>query len=123
MLTDLDPIFIQFWDLDLLETEGEPFHDLVDEKLGARIVHLAFCSLTAVGVVLVIALLCAPVLIHLEQSTSLKALMLRASATGLVLTSGGIGLAIGLDLPPGPLIGVLCVLLLLSKTLIPARKS
>ena len=84
---------------------------------------VVICSLTAVGVVLVIALLCAPVLIHLEQSTSLKALMLRASATGLVLTSGGIGLAIGLDLPPGPLIGVLCVLLLLSKTLIPARKS
>jgi len=80
-------------------------------------------SLTAVGVVLVIALLCAPVLIHLEQSASLKALMLRASATGLALTSGGIGLAILLDLPPGPLIGVLCVLLLLSKTLIPARTN
>ena len=80
-------------------------------------------SLTAVGVVLVIALLCAPVLIHLEQSASLKALMLRASTTGLVLTSGGIGLAILLDLPPGPLIGVLCVLLLLSKTLIPATKN
>ena len=39
---------------------------------------VVICSLTAVGVVLVIALLCAPVLIHLEQSTSLKALMLRA---------------------------------------------
>jgi len=54
---------------------------------------------------------------------SWAALMLRASATGLVLTSGGIGLAILLDLPPGPLIGVLCVLLLLSKTLIPATKN
>ena len=84
---------------------------------------VVICSLTAVGVVLVIALLCAPVLMHLEQSSSLKTLMLRASGTGLALSSGGIGLAILLDLPPGPLIGVLCVLLLLSKTLIPVGKG
>ena len=84
---------------------------------------VVICSLTAVGVVLVIALLCAPVLIHLDQSTSLKTLMVRASATGLALSAGGIGFAIVLDLPPGPLIGVLCVLLLLSKTLIPARTN
>jgi len=72
-------------------------------------------SLTAVGVVLVIALLCAPVLLHVEQSSSLKQLMLRGAGTGFVLSSGGLGMAIALDLPPGPLIGVLCVLALLIR--------
>ncbi|MFL0781540.1 MAG: metal ABC transporter permease [Prochlorococcus sp.] len=70
-------------------------------------------SITAVGVVLVIALLCAPVLIHLERSTSLRSLMLRSAGTGLLLSGGGVLLAIALDLPPGPLIGVLCMVLLL----------
>ena len=72
-------------------------------------------SLTAVGVVLMIALLCAPVLLHVEQSSSLRELMLRSAGTGLVLSAGGMGMAIALDLPPGPLIGVLSVVSLLIK--------
>ena len=72
-------------------------------------------AITAVGIVLVIALLCAPVLMHIERSTSLKQLMLRSAVTGLVLTSGGMILSIAVDLPPGPVIGSLCMITLILK--------
>ena len=75
-------------------------------------------AITAVGIILVIALLCAPVLMHIDKSTSLKQLILKSSATGLALTSGGMMLAIAVDLPPGPVIGSLCMtMLFLSKNL------
>ena len=72
-------------------------------------------AITAVGIVLVIALLCAPVLMHIERSTSLKQLILRSAVTGLVLTSGGMILSIAVDLPPGPVIGSLCMITLILK--------
>ena len=72
-------------------------------------------AITAVGIVLVIALLCAPVLMHIERSTSLKQLILRSAVTGLVLTSGGMILSIAVDLPPGPVIGRLCMITLILK--------
>ena len=72
-------------------------------------------AITAVGIVLVIALLCAPVLMHIEKSTSLKQLIIKSSATGLALTSGGMILAIAVDLPPGPVIGSLCMIALILK--------
>ena len=72
-------------------------------------------AITAVGIVLVIALLCAPVLMHIERSTSLKQLILRSAVTGLVLTSGGMMLSIAVDLPPGPVIGSLCMITLILK--------
>ena len=72
-------------------------------------------AITAVGIVLVIALLCAPVLMHIEKSTSLKQLIIKSSATGLALTSGGMMLAIAVDLPPGPVIGSLCMIALILK--------
>jgi zinc/manganese transport system permease protein len=72
-------------------------------------------AITAVGIILVIALLCAPVLMHIENSRSLRQLILKSSTTGLALTSGGMMLAIAVDLPPGPLIGSLCVLMLMLK--------
>ena len=70
-------------------------------------------AMAAVGVVLVIALLCAPVLPGLHHVASLRAAMLRASLVGFVLSAGGFGLALLLNLPPGPLIGVGCLGLLL----------
>ena len=73
-------------------------------------------AITAVGIILVIGLLCAPVLIHVERSNSLRNLILRSSGTGLILCSGGMLLAVLLDLPPGPLIGVLCVVSLTLPT-------
>ena len=72
-------------------------------------------AITAVGIVLVIALLCAPVLMHIEASKSLKQLIFKSAATGLTLTSGGMLVAIGVDLPPGPVIGSLCMITLILK--------
>ena len=72
-------------------------------------------AITAVGIVLVIGLLCAPVLVHVERSTSLRSLMLKSAGTGLLLCSGGMMLSILWDLPPGPLIGVLCMALLMLR--------
>ena len=72
-------------------------------------------AITAVGIVLVIGLLCAPVLMHVERSLSLRDLIFRSAGTGLILCGGGMMLAVAGDLPPGPLIGVLCVTLLLSR--------
>ena len=70
-------------------------------------------AITAVGIILVIALLCAPVLMHIERSTSLKQLILKSAATGLALTSGGMMIAIAVDLPPGPVIGSSCMIMLI----------
>ena len=72
-------------------------------------------AISAVGIVLVIGLLCAPVLVHVDNSLSLRNLMLRSAGTGLLLCGGGMLLALLADLPPGALIGVLCVGLLLFK--------
>ena len=72
-------------------------------------------SITAVGVILVIGLLCAPVLMHVERCHSLKELIWRSAGTGLLLCGGGMMLAVLWDLPPGPLIGVLCMGLLMLR--------
>ena len=72
-------------------------------------------SMTAVGVVLVISLMCAPALFGLAGATSLRQAALRAAAVGMVFSVGGFLLALLLNLPPGPLIGVLCVGLLVVR--------
>ena len=72
-------------------------------------------AITAVGIVLVIGLLCAPVLMHVERSLSLRDLIFRSAGTGLILCGGGMMLAVAGDLPPGPLIGVLCVAMLFIR--------
>ena len=69
-------------------------------------------SMAAVGVVLVIGLMCAPALVGLAGATSLRQAVFRASAVGMVLSVGGFLLALLLNLPPGPAIGVLCIGLL-----------
>ena len=72
-------------------------------------------AISAVGIVLVIGLLCAPVLVHVERSTSLGSLMLKSAGTGLLLCGGGMLLAVVWDLPPGPLISILCMGLLILR--------
>lgn len=71
-------------------------------------------AMTAVGVVLVIALMGAPALLALAGATSLRQALLRAAAIGMALAGAGFLLAIqpAVDLPPGPLIGLLSLLLL-----------
>lgn len=71
-------------------------------------------AMTAVGVVLVIGLMGAPALLALPGATSLRQALTRASLLGTLLSGGGFLLAIqpAVNLPPGPLIGVLCLALL-----------
>lgn len=72
-------------------------------------------AMAAVGVVLVIGLLCAPVLIGLHKARSLRQAMVRSSLIGTLIAIGGFLLALLFNLPPGPLIGVLCMGLLLKR--------
>lgn len=71
-------------------------------------------AMTAVGVVLVIALMGAPALLALAGAVSLRQALLRAALLGTLLSGAGVLLALqpSVDLPPGPLIGVLCLGLL-----------
>ena len=68
-------------------------------------------AMTAVGVVLVIALMGAPALVVLAGAGSLRQALLRAALVGMAISAGGFALAIQpvVNLPPGPLIGVLCM--------------
>lgn len=78
-------------------------------------------AMAAVGVILVIGLLCAPVLPGLWRVSSLRAAMLQSALVGLALSAVGFLLAVPLNLPPGPLIGVVCMLLLSLPRLRPAN--
>lgn len=71
-------------------------------------------AMTAVGVVLVIGLMGAPALLALPGSHSLRQALWRAALIGTGLTAAGFLLAVqpAVNLPPGPLIGVLCLGLL-----------
>ncbi|MFN7900126.1 MAG: metal ABC transporter permease [Synechococcaceae cyanobacterium] len=71
-------------------------------------------AMTAVGVVLVIGLMGAPAQLALQGASSLRQALLRSALLGLVISVAGFGIALlpAVNLPPGPLIGVLCVVLL-----------
>jgi len=98
-------------DPDGAEAAGVPIHRL--RTLLAVVTTLVIVSaISAVGIILVIALLCAPAVVGLNQASSLSGAMVRASVIGSSCSLGGFGLALLLDLPPGPVIGLLCLLLL-----------
>ena len=71
-------------------------------------------AMTAVGVVLVIGLMGGPALLALPGAGSLRQALLRAAILGMAISAVGFVLAIqpAVNLPPGPLIGVLCMGLL-----------
>ena len=71
-------------------------------------------AMTAVGVVLVIALMGAPSLVALAGAASLRQALWRSALVGMGISGAGFLLAIqpAVNLPPGPLIGVLCMGLL-----------
>ncbi|MEB3199498.1 MAG: metal ABC transporter permease [Synechococcaceae cyanobacterium] len=81
-------------------------------------------AMTAVGVVLVIGLMGAPALVALPGAASLRQALLRSSLVGLAISLCGYGLALhpSVNLPPGPLIGVLCIALLPLAQLLQARQ-
>ena len=64
-------------------------------------------AMAAVGVILVIGLLCAPVLPGLRRVGSLRAAMVQAALVGLALSGGGFLLAF-FSISPGPDRGCLC---------------
>ena len=70
-------------------------------------------SMSAVGVILVIALLSTPALFGLHRASALGIAMIRSSILGLVISLFGFLLAMVFNLAPGPLISVVCVVCLL----------
>ena len=85
--------------------------------LGFTTALVIVSSMSAVGVILVIALLSTPTLLGLHQAPALWIAMVRSSIFGLVISLAGFVLAMIFNLAPGPLISVLCVfsLVFLSK--------
>ena len=93
------------------EASGLPIRSL--QLVQALVTSMVIVSaMAAVGVILVIGLLCAPVLPGIWRVKSLRAAMLQSALVGLSLSAVGFLLAVPLNLPPGPLIGVVCMVLL-----------
>ncbi|MEB3259423.1 MAG: metal ABC transporter permease [Cyanobacteriota bacterium] len=86
-------------------------------RLLAALTALVVVSATAaVGLALVMALICAPSLAALARGdTSLRRILRRAALVGLVVSTGSCGLALLLNLPPGPLMACACLPLLLVQ--------
>jgi zinc/manganese transport system permease protein len=93
-------------------------------ELPVRGLRLAMATLTAlvvvsataaVGLALVMALICAPSLAALAGATSLSQALRRAALIGLVVSLVGCVLAVGLNLPPGPLMASCCLPLLFRR--------
>ena len=82
-------------------------------------------AMTAVGVVLVIALMGAPALVALAGASSLRQALGRSALVGMAISGAGFLLAIqpAVNLPHGPLIGVLCMGLLPLAALGAGRPS
>jgi len=100
------------------------------EAAGIRLEHLhtllalvttlvIVSAIAAVGVILVIGLLCAPAVVATRRAGSLWNATGQAALIGASASVGGYGMALGLDLPPGPVIGLLCLAILL----VPAKVS
>ena len=96
----------------------------------ALIAHLRFDGLKAfatqeIMLVLVIALMGAPALLALAGASSLRQALGRSALVGMAISGAGFLLAIqpAVNLPPGPLIGVLCMGLLPLAALGAGRPS
>ena len=77
--------------------------------LGFTTALVIVSSMSAVGVILVIALLSTPTLWGLQQAPSLSIAMFRSSIFGLVISLIGFLSAMIFNLAPGPLISVFCI--------------
>ena len=87
--------------------------------LGFTTALVIVSAMSAVGVILVIALLSTPTLLGLHKASSLWVAMLRSSIWGIVISLMGFLLAMIFNLAPGPLISVFCVA---SLVFIPKNK-
>jgi len=95
-----------------------------DLELPLRGLRLAMAGLTAlvvvsataaVGLALVMALICAPALAALSGATSLRQALTKAAGMGLTLAGLGCSLALAFNLPPGPLMACCSLPLLWLK--------
>ncbi len=77
--------------------------------LGFTTALVIVSSMSAVGVILVIALLSTPTLLGLQKASSLRIAMVRSSIVGLAISVLGFVFSIIFNLSPGPLISVICV--------------
>ena len=77
--------------------------------LGFTTALVIVSSMSAVGVILVIALLSTPTLLGLNHAPSLWIAMVRSSIFGIAISLIGFLFAIIFNLAPGPLISVICV--------------
>tara|TARA_B100000965_G_scaffold402136_1_gene427425 strand:+ start:3814 stop:4521 length:708 start_codon:yes stop_codon:yes gene_type:complete len=91
---------------------------LFNSALGFTTALVIVSSMSAVGVILVIALLSAPSVLGLNQAPALWIAMARSSIIGLVISLSGFVLAMFANLAPGPLISVLCIV---SLAFLPRR--
>ena len=70
-------------------------------------------SMSAVGVILVIALLSTPTLLGVAKATSLRIAMIRSSIFGVLISILGFAISMIFNLSPGPAISVICVVSLI----------
>ena len=70
-------------------------------------------SMSAVGVILVIALLSTPTLLGVSKAPSLRVAMIKSSIFGLFISVLGFIISLVFNLSPGPAISVLCVISLI----------
>ncbi len=70
-------------------------------------------SMSAVGVILVIALLSTPTLLGVSEAPSLRVAMIKSSVFGLFISVLGFIISLVFNLSPGPAISVLCVISLI----------
>lgn len=107
----------QQWQWLGLDPEGAESLELPVGRLRllmAALTALVVVSATAaVGLALVMALICAPSLASLAGAASLGQALRRAALIGLVVSLAGCALALRLNLPPGPLMAFACLPLLL----------
>ena len=68
-------------------------------------------AVSAVGIVLVVSLMAAPALLAMPKARSLRQALLRSALWGLLLCGAGFVVAVqpAINLPPGPVIGVVCM--------------
>ena len=88
--------------------------------LGVTTALAIVSSMAAVGVILVIALLSSPALLGLHKAPSLWIGIVRSSIFGISLSILGFLIAFVFNLPPGPIISILCVL---SLVFIPKKSK
>ena len=112
---------MRFRQLQWLGLDPEGAADIELPLQGLRLMMAALTALVvvsataAVGLALVMALICAPALAALNNARGLAQALARAAGLGLGMAIAGCGLALIFNLPPGPLIACACLALLMGR--------